>query len=582
MKTYGTIETDKKGRKFILKVDPHVAIRLKRVFPRIEKSTIGEIRISITDDTARDLEWFMTRYPLEAVNGAREAILGGADRHRERQANVENLLEGRGTPLPFGLALPLREYQEVGARMALETRGLLIADDLGLGKTAEAIAMFANPDTLPALFVTLTHLPRQMQEQIFKFAPHLYTHILTKGTPYPLGSRLFGRYPDVIISNYHKLDGWAESLAGKVSTVIFDEVQELRHSGTLRYDAAALIRSKAKYCCALSATPLHNYGGEMHHVLDVVSPGSLGSWEEFKTEWCQTDASGGREKVLIKDPKAFGYYLRESGLMLRRTRKDVGREIKEPIIIPHTVDMDKETFQRMSKGCEELARIILERSEEYRGQKMRVSQEFDMRMRQATGISKAAYVAEFVKLLLESEEKIIVFAWHREVYSILSDLLKDYKPVMYTGSESPVQKNYSFDQFVKGEARIMLLSLRAGAGIDGLQDVCDVCVFSELDWSPAVHSQDIGRLHRDKSDPKYERDNPVVAYYLISEEGSDPFITDILGIKKQQSDLIRDPNRPLVEKLQTDPEHIKKLAMAYMKKGGHGPNKRVDMQPPIL
>ena len=563
MKTYGTIETDKEHKKFLLTVEPHVAIRLKRIFPRVEASALGVIRISISDDTACDLEWFMTRYPLEAVNGAAEAVAAGSERYRKKVESINQLLSGHGQVLPFNLAVPLRDYQATATAMALQTKGLLIADDIGLGKTAEAIGMFAAPETLPALFVTLTHLPRQMQQQIYKFAPHLYTHILTKGTPYELGAKLFGRFPDVIISNYHKLDGWKQALTGVVKTVVFDEGQELRHTGTNKYFAAQMIRSKCNYAVSLSATPIFNYGGEFHHVMDVVQPGALGTWDEFKTEWCSVQGSSSGEKVLIKDPKAFGVYLRESGLMLRRTRKDVGRELKDPIRIPHVIDTDRDVFVKMSRGCEELAQIILERAEQYRGQKMQSSQQFEMRMRQATGIAKAPYVAEFVRLLLESEEKILVYCWHREVYSILNDALKDLKPVMYTGTELPTQKNWSFEQFTKNDARIMLMSLRAGAGLDGLQEVCDVAVFAELDWSPAQIEQDIGRLARDR---EVERQGAVVAYFLLSEEGSDPYMCDALGIKKQQSDFVRDPNRPFVEQLQVDPNHIKNLASEYLKK----------------
>jgi hypothetical protein len=57
-----------------------------------------------------------------------------------------------------------------------------------------------------------------------------------------------------------------------------------------------------------------------------------------------------------------------------------------------------------------------------------------------------------------------------------------------------------------------------------------------------------------------------VIYYLLSEEGSDPVIADILGIKRGQLDGIRDPNAELVIKSQADPERIKRLAEDYLKR----------------
>jgi hypothetical protein len=47
-------------------------------------------------------------------------------------------------------------------------------------------------------------------------------------------------HPDVLIIPYSKLRGWGDHLAGRVRTVIFDEVQELRRP-TAKYEAAARV-----------------------------------------------------------------------------------------------------------------------------------------------------------------------------------------------------------------------------------------------------------------------------------------------------------------------------------------------------
>lgn len=51
-------------------------------------------------------------------------------------------------------------------------------------------------------------------------------------------------------------------------------------------------------------------------------------------------------------------------------------------------------------------------------------------------------------------------------------------------------------------------------------------MFGELDWSPGVHDQCIGRLDRDGQIKQ------ISAYYLLADSGSDPIISDVLGIKK--------------------------------------------------
>lgn len=42
----------------------------------------------------------------------------------------------------------------------------------------------------------------------------------------------------------------------------------------------------------------------------------------------------------------------------------------------------------------------------------------------------------------------------------------------------------------------VIMSLRSGAGVDGLQKHSRVAVFGERDWSPQVHEQCIGRIRR--------------------------------------------------------------------------------------
>ena len=56
------------------------------------------------------------------------------------------------------------------------------------------------------------------------------------------------------------------------------------------------------------------------------------------------------------------------------------------------------------------------------------------------GHRKAPYVADFVRLLVESGERVVLCGWHREVYAIWLAKLRDLDPVMYTGSETPAEK----------------------------------------------------------------------------------------------------------------------------------------------
>lgn len=619
-RTFGTAEWHKLhpakgGAAWVLKVEPHVAIRLKRVFARIGDQ-FGEIVIKDSDEICRDLQWFESRYPLRMSPIDRKRLNQAAADFDRYVSEFTGVLEGDLEPRHFEMAIQPREYQAVAAELVLRTKGLLCADDLGVGKTCVGIAMITSTLARPALVVTMTHLPVQWAREIERFVPGLKVHVIKKGTPYDIveamnpvyrrhrerkrkaeaaaakhtktrperQAMLFAKeqlevgrpeFPDVVVINYHKLAGWAEALAPKIKSITFDEIQELRRSESKKYEAAIHLRSKATFVLGLSATPIYNRGGEMYNIMEVIKPDSLGTWSEFAAEWCSTKWAD-RRTAGVSDPKAFGTYLREQGLMIRRTRKDVGRELPPLVKVPHYVESDPSALERIEDDIAELARRVLATNTS-RFERRDAAGELDWRLRQATGIGKAPYVADFVKMLLESGEvpKVLMAGWHREVYDIWMSKLKDWNPVMYTGSESPRQKQRAFDAFNKSEltpeemrkgeklSSVMMMSLRSGAGLDGLQHgVCKTVVIGELDWSPAVHDQFIGRVHRDG------QDDDVTAYFMLADEGSDPVIADVLGLKRIQIEGVKNPRSEVVEEVEDGGERMKVLAREMLKKRG--------------
>lgn len=445
MKTYGRLfRWYAKGSHQALwgmELEPHVALRAKRVFPQLEKAAQGRLILVETIEVCRELAWFVERFPLEVEADDRKALEKRAAEHRERESFVESMIAGLHTPRPFKLAIEPRDYQRAAAELALTTGGLLLADDVGLGKTCSAICMLSEPATRPALVVTMTHLTRQWKRELERFAPGLNVHVLKRSAPYHLGETqngqrsLPGMFPDVIISTYAKLGGWAGTLAPLVNSVVYDEVQELRSgegspsNPVQKGVAAAFVSSRTKYRLGLSATPIYNYGAEIWNVLRFCAPGALGSWREFLVEWCGETDSRGRAK--LKQPKAFGTYARAAGIMLRRTREEVGRELPEVVRVPHAIECNAEPLRDITSAAQKLASIILAKNEANRGDKMRASEDLSNIVRHATGVAKAPYVAEFVRLLVESDEQVVLYGWHRDVYAIWTERLAAAGVVSY-------------------------------------------------------------------------------------------------------------------------------------------------------
>lgn len=543
-----------------LRVEPALATRLKHIIRRIRTTQIGTLTVKHTLEVARDLQWLMNRWPLTPQDPRSKRVLNRAARaHHAREQAVNEILSKTATPttLPLPPLTTPRDYQLEAVHLLRTTGRLLLTDEVGLGKTLTGLLNATYDDALPMVIVPPTHLPRRWETEIKESLPWLTFQTVKKTTPSP--SWTPQELPDVLIVPYSRLAGWHFHLAGHIKTIIFDEFQDLRRgTDTSKGRAAAALTLNTDYAMGMTATPIYNYGGEAWELMNILAPDQLGTKQEFIREWGHNLTNS---NIHVNSPAALGSYLKEQGLMLGHTRKEVHRELPQVIKVAHTVDSDPVALEHIKGDAVELAKLILNDTTSGT-ERFKASGDLDWKLREATGIAKAPYVAEFVRLLLESEQKVVLFGWHRAVYDIWMSALKEFHPVMYTGSESPTQKAAAEETFTQDpRCRIMILSLRSGAGIDGLQRVCRTAVFGELDWSPQVHTQGIGRLNRDGMG-----EEPVVAYYLTTDDGSDPVILDVLGIKRLQGEQFVSPTTDATTQPMPDQSRARRLAEALLRK----------------
>lgn len=544
MKTFGKLYYDSEQRWRMSEVSPHVVIRLKNIFKGVPVYATS-FSFPDTGESCTDLEWFLERYPMQVSKKDYAYLVSRRKQYDKLLRSLEEIVLPNWEARQFKINGELRHYQAQFVELFLRSRRILLSDDVGLGKTAMAIGAMTQPEVLPAAVIAQTHLPGQWKEEVNKFLPKALVHLITKTTPYNLPKA------DVYIFKYSQLAGWTTFFEQNFfNSAFFDEVQELRRRESLKYQGATFLSESVKFCAGLSATPIYNYGGEIFNVMDAIKKGCLGEQEEFLREWCVG------EHHVVTDPKALGAYLRDNFLMVRRTRKEVGRELPETNKIVHTVEMDEEAMDNVEQLARSLAIRVTSKSSTFfeRGEAAR---ELDLLMRQATGIGKAKFVAAYVKMILSNGEPVLLAGWHRAVYDIWLKELADFNPVMFTGSESLVQKKLAKKAFQEGETNLMIISLRSGVGLDGLQSRCSILVVGELDWSGQVHDQLVGRLRRDGQNEQ------VTAIFLVSDEGSDPVIVDVLGLKASQSKDIMDPTSP-VSQQHSDESRVKVLAQRYL------------------
>ena len=522
-RTYGTLSYNKRRRCWVVKGDPTVTELCKRLFPGSETSKRGEARFTAHRRIIGDLNWLMLRYPLTVRQSDMERWENALAEAREYVIRREEarFMPVHVTPNPTTFMGKLTPFQEEGLGFLLRTDRGLLADEMGLGKTVQALSMLSETDAYPALIVAPAHLMCNWQNEIARFVKKpdgspLRVHVIKGLKPYQLPEA------EIYLMHYLLLRGWKEALPqAEIPTVIFDEIQELRHSGTEKYSAASLLADAAQRVIGLSGTPIYNKGAEIWNVVNILDYHFLGDYESFTREWCY-----GYGNQIVAKPELLGEKLREEGMMLRRTKQEVLKDLPPKRRLVMAIDSDDGVYRKLMQPIRQTLLQFKNNADATASQRALWEMEIERGERQATGIAKAPHVAQFVRALLDAEEKVLLFAHHHEVMDIYKKELGAYSPAFITGRETPAMKERSVERFMTGKTNLCCISLRAAAGLNLQRASC--IVFGELDWSPAVHSQAEDRAHR------MGQTDSILCYYLVSEEGSDQDVQDALGLKVSQ------------------------------------------------
>lgn len=522
-RTYGTLSYNKRRRCWVVKGDPTVTELCKRLFPGSETCKRGEARFTAHRRIIGDLNWLMLRYPLTVRQSDMERWENALAEAREYVIRREEarFMPVHVTPNPTTFMGKLTPFQEEGLGFLLRTDRGLLADEMGLGKTVQALSMLSETGAYPALIVAPPHLMCNWQNEIARFVKKsdgsaLRVHVIKGLKPYQLPEA------EIYLMHYLLLRGWKEALPqAEIPTVIFDEIQELRHSGTEKYSAASLLADAAQRVIGLSGTPIYNKGAEIWNVVNILDYHFLGDYESFTREWCY-----GYGNQIVAKPELLGEKLREEGMMLRRTKQEVLKDLPPKRRLVMAIDSDDGVYRKLMQPIRQTLLQFKNNADASASQRALWEMEIERGERQATGIAKAPHVAQFVRALLDAEEKVLLFAHHHEVMDIYKKELGAYSPAFITGRETPAMKERSVERFMTGKTNLCCISLRAAAGLNLQRASC--IVFGELDWSPAVHSQAEDRAHR------MGQTDSILCYYLVSEEGSDQDVQDALGLKVSQ------------------------------------------------
>lgn len=364
--------------------------------------------------------------------------------------------------------LALRPYQEVGRDFLASRRFALLADEMRVGKTPQAILAAAKLGVQSALVVCPAIAVPQWQAEWKRWA---------------------GALPAKFeVLSYDKAKTEAERLKlGFWDVVIVDEAHFAKNPEAKR---TKLVYGKdglgwhASRLWSLSGTPMPNHPGELWPMLRAF--GAVGmDYRAFTDRYCTFNKWTGK---IIGTNTYRIHELRGilSKVMLRRTLKEVAPEVPDVEFdflntVPLAADLnipDHVTDEQLPVWVE--AHAVGDRED-----------------RIAVAMAKAPILAEHVAFAVENglQKSVVCFGWHVEPLTNLAQRLeaRGISVGLLTGKATPGQKTWVQDKFRDGGIQVVCANiLAAGTAID--LSTASYGAFLELDWVGANNVQASKRL----------------------------------------------------------------------------------------
>jgi SNF2 family DNA or RNA helicase len=187
-RTYGKLVYQREAHRWIISgLEPQVAIRIKRIFPRISLTQVGLFGFADNDEARAELEWFLGRYPLVVSPEDRALLTQGRVRFERIRSEIHHVMNPdweASTTLPrLREGWSLRPNQARAVEVAKRLGRLIIADDVGLGKTLSGLAAVMDDRFLPCAIVVQVHVANQWFDEFIQKFTTLSAHIVAGRRP---------------------------------------------------------------------------------------------------------------------------------------------------------------------------------------------------------------------------------------------------------------------------------------------------------------------------------------------------------------------------------------------------------------
>ncbi|WP_311476756.1 DEAD/DEAH box helicase [uncultured Gulosibacter sp.] len=458
---------------------------------------------------------------------------------------------------PAGRALMPHQAQLVEA-VRLGHREFLLADEPGLGKTAQSVLAASVAGAYPLLCVVPNVVKTNWAQEVARWTPGRRATVISGDGEH------VDAFADVFIINYEILDrhvGWLQQLG--LRGMVVDEAHFIKNPTSQRSRLVTQLANTLRtqipgdkpLLMALTGTPLINSVEDFKsiwHFLGWIEeiPGQVGEYRPAQELLDRLDATN-----LVPCDPGFMAAARRTVIdlgIVRRRKVDVAKSLPSKRIIDMPIELDGEEGSSIRKAEAALverllaryARILaasdlppetidlkrLQMVAHHEVQESKASSAGDsiFAMLHRIGVAKSELSAQYTAQLAHSVGKVVYFAKHVEALDRAEAAFaaEGIRTVSIRGEQSQLARDRAVKAFqTDPEVKIVVCSLlAAGVGIN-LQVASDV-VLAELSWTAAEQTQAIDRVHR------IGQETPVTAWRIIASQTIDAHVAELIDSKQ--------------------------------------------------
>jgi SNF2 family DNA or RNA helicase len=419
----------------------------------------------------------------------------------------------------------LRPYQLRGMSwLVFQERlgfGVCLADDMGLGKTIQLLALMAwerqqmskdpsIPRPKPTLLIVPMSVVGNWIHETRRFCPEL-TVLQHHGAERRLGDAFLesATKSDIVITTYG-LAHRDRELIEKVEwgRIVLDEAQYIKNPTTKQAAAVRAFKAERKVC--LTGTPVENRLSELWSILDFLNPGYLGTAGSFRQRFA-VPIERYRDKARAESLRGL---IRPFVLRRLKTDPTVIADLPEKLeskeyshLTTEQASLYESCVRRMmnqienSEGIQRrgvvLAALIkLKQICNHPSQLLKDTIEGTSADPARSG--KCIRLLEMLDEVLAEGDQALVFTQFRQMGNLLHSMIRkrfDREVLFLHGQNTLPQRQAMVENFQKGKAPVLLLSLKAGGVGLNLTAATHVFHFDRW-WNPAVESQATDRAYR--------------------------------------------------------------------------------------